>query len=84
MIPRKKKTIEPRAWNNCLPSSPAVGAGGFGSVEEACTQSIRLTNQTRPITENVKRYAEYYDVYRSLYGALKPSFDTVTRLAAQQ
>ena len=59
----------------------AVGAGGFGSVEEACAQSIRLTNQTHPIIENVKRHADYYDVYRSLYGALKPSFDTVTRLA---
>jgi hypothetical protein len=26
----------------------AVGCGGFGSVEEACTQSIQLTNQTTP------------------------------------
>jgi xylulokinase len=60
----------------------AVGAGGFGSVEEACTRSIQLTNQTKPIAENAKRHAEYYKVYRSLYGALKPSFDTVTRLAA--
>jgi xylulokinase len=60
----------------------AVGAGEFGSVEQACSQSIRLTNHTRPIAENVKRYAEYYQVYRSLYSALKPSFDTVTRLAA--
>ena len=60
----------------------AVGAGGFGSVEQACNQSIQLTNHTRPIAENVKRYAEYYQVYRSLYSALKPSFDTVTRLAA--
>ena len=59
-----------------------IGAGGFESVEQACTQSIQLTNQTHPIAANVKRYAEYYQVYRSLYGALKPSFDTVTRLAA--
>ena len=60
----------------------AVGTGGFASVEQACTQSIQLTNHTSPIAENAKRYGEYYDVYRSLYGALKPSFDTVTRLAA--
>ncbi len=60
----------------------AVGAGGFPSVEQACSQSIRLTNQTQPIEENARRYSEYYNVYRSLYGALKPSFDTVTRLAA--
>ncbi len=60
----------------------AVGAGGFASVAEACTQSIQLANHTRPISENTKRYAEYYQVYRSLYSALKPSFDRVTRLAA--
>ena len=60
----------------------AVGAGGFASVEQACTQSIQLANHTLPIAENVKRHAEYYQVYRSLYSALKPSFDTVTRLAA--
>jgi xylulokinase len=60
----------------------AVGCGGFESVEEACSRSIQLTNHTGPIAENVKRYADYYGVYRSLYGALKPSFDTVTRLAA--
>jgi len=60
----------------------AVGTGGFASVEQACAQSIQLANHTRPIEENAKRYADYYEVYRSLYGALKPSFDRVTRLAA--
>jgi xylulokinase len=62
----------------------AVGAGGFSSVEEACAQSIRLTNHTQPNAENVRRYAAYYEVYRSLYGALKPSFDRVTALAAAE
>lgn len=60
----------------------AVGTGGFSSVEQACAQSIQLANQTQPIAENTRRYAEYYEVYRSLYGALKPSFDRVTSLAA--
>lgn len=60
----------------------AVGAGAFGSVEEACTQSIQLNNHTHPIAANAARYADYYEVYRSLYGALKPSFDKVTRLTA--
>lgn len=62
----------------------AVGAGGFSSVEQACTQAIRLTNQTVPIPENVKRYREFYQVYRSLYGALKPSFDRVTEIVERE
>jgi xylulokinase len=61
----------------------AVGAGGFSSVEEACTQSIELTNFTQPVPENAQRYQEFYELYRSLYGALKPSFDRVTRIVAR-
>ena len=58
----------------------AVGAGEFSSVEEACRRSIRLTNHTQPIPDNVRRYQEFYQVYRSLYGALKPGFDRVTEI----
>ncbi|MFN8006250.1 MAG: xylulokinase [Terriglobia bacterium] len=58
----------------------AVGIGHFSTVEEACRQAIQLTNFTHPNRENVSRYQEYYGVYRELYGALKPSFDRVTRI----
>jgi xylulokinase len=58
----------------------AVGAGGFSSLEEACGRSIQLVNHTQPNPENNKRYQEFYEVYQSLYGALKPSFDKVTEL----
>ena len=61
----------------------AVGTGGFPTIEEACQQSIRLTNFTQPISGNVKRYQEYYEIYRSLYSALKPSFDKVTGIVAK-
>jgi len=56
----------------------AVGTGGFHSLEQACQQAIRLANFTEPDPVNVPRYREYYEIYRALYGALKPSFDKVT------
>jgi xylulokinase len=56
----------------------AVGTGGFSSVEEACRSSINLTNFTQPLAANRNSYQEYYGIYRSLYLALKPSFDRVT------
>jgi xylulokinase len=61
----------------------AAGTGGFASVEQACREAISLTNFTQPIPENRKRYREYYEIYRSLYGALKPNFDKVTAVVAK-
>ncbi len=58
----------------------AVGTGGFSSLEQACQQAIRLTNFTAPNPENVPRYQDYYEIYRALYGALKPNFDRVTEV----
>lgn len=60
----------------------AVGTGEFESVEQACSQAISLTNFTQPIGENRDRYREYYEIYRSLYQALKLSFDKVTTIVA--
>src|SRR5262249_19607003 len=61
----------------------AVGTGAFSSVEQACTNSISLTNFTQPIAANRNAYQQYYDIYRSLYGALKPSFDKVTAVVSK-
>ena len=52
-----------------------VGAQVYPTIEEACDRTIRITQRVEPIPENVARYAECYAVYRSLYPALKPSFD---------
>jgi xylulokinase len=60
----------------------SVGCGVFPSVAEACRQAISLTNFTEPIAENQRRYQEYYQIYRALYGALKPQFDRVTDIVA--
>lgn len=51
-----------------------VGAGIFASVEEAVTQTVRVTDRTLPIPANVQRYQDLYLVYRSLYPALQPTF----------
>ena len=58
----------------------AVGVGHYDSVESACDQCVRNVSQLDPIESNVKRYAEGKALYRSLYPALKPSFDMAAGL----
>ena len=59
-----------------------VGVGVYSTVEEACEATIRVVTSTEPKSEDVDLYDAYYPVYRSLYGALKPSFDTVAQVVA--
>jgi xylulokinase len=58
----------------------AVGVGHYDSVESACDQCVRLVSRLDPIESNVKRYAEAKPLFRSLYPALKPSFDMAAGL----
>ncbi|MGB8648503.1 MAG: xylulokinase [Anaerolineae bacterium] len=57
-----------------------VGAQVFASVEEAVAQTIRVTDCTLPIPENVRRYEQFYELYRSLYPALQPIFKVEAEL----
>jgi len=57
-----------------------VGTGIYGSVEEACEGTIRITSRLLPQKGNVKRYNEYYEVYRSLYPILKNSFSKISKI----
>lgn len=57
-----------------------VGTGVYKSVEEACESTIHITGTTEPIKENVKRYEEYYKIYRSLYHKLKDEFVNISKL----
>jgi xylulokinase len=59
-----------------------VGAGVYSSVEEACEATICVVTSTEPQPEHMELYDAYYPVYRSLYGALKPAFDTVAQVVA--
>ena len=52
----------------------AVGAGEFAGVEEACGALLKVADVTAPVTENVKRYQDYYSTYKELYPALKTLF----------
>ncbi|MBM3213430.1 xylulokinase [Candidatus Poribacteria bacterium] len=60
-----------------------VGAGVYESCEAAADALVRKQTETTPVAENVRRYEDYYGVYRALYPALKPSFDVVSRLVEQ-
>jgi xylulokinase len=50
-----------------------VGAGAFGSVEEACAATIHITGRTAP-GANGPVYEEMYPLYRELYPALRGVF----------
>ena len=57
-----------------------VGARVWPDVDAACDAAIQIVDRVSPQPENVARYAEFYGVYRRLYGALKPIFDRLTTL----
>jgi xylulokinase len=54
----------------------ATGSGVFRSIESACDKTIRITGSTSP-GKNQKVYESLYPLYRELYPALKPTFDSV-------
>lgn len=57
-----------------------VGAGVWPDVDTACDATIQIVDRVAPRPEQVKTYDAFYPVYRGLYGALKPSFDTLASL----
>lgn len=60
----------------CLGSAvlAAVGAGIYDTIEQAVKQMVRPGMSYRPREEQSGRYQEQYQVYKSLYGCLKPVF----------
>ena len=69
---------ESTAYGACLLAG--VGTGVYASVPEACATTVKVVDRTEPITENQSRYNEYYPIYHSLYGALKPEFERVAAI----
>ena len=51
-----------------------VGVGLYPSVQEACQAMIQLNPAQEPIPENVPQYEAFYQVYKSLYPALKENY----------
>jgi sugar (pentulose or hexulose) kinase len=50
----------------------AVGAGCFGSCEEAAAAMVRVADRIEPNEENIGRYNCLYSLYGQLYPALRP------------
>ena len=57
-----------------------VGAGLYPSVQEACARMIRLNPPQQPNPVDSARYEPYYQLYCTLYPALKPAFQTLAML----
>ncbi len=51
-----------------------VGAGLYSSVQEACAKMVQSNPEQGPIEENAAKYEASYQVYRSIYPALKENF----------
>ena len=56
-----------------------VGAGLYASVEEACDQLIRVTDESMP-SESASIYPDYYERYKALYPVLKDEFSSISAL----
>jgi xylulokinase len=57
-----------------------VGAGLYGSVQEACRAMIKVNPAQAPIPENVPAYAKVYELFRKLYIANKDLFKDLSAL----
>lgn len=60
-----------------------VGTGIYPSVADACRSVIKVATTTKSDPAAKKTYDGYYSVYQSLYKALKPNFDSVSKLAGE-
>ncbi len=55
-----------------------VGAGTWGSVDEACRAVIRVAERTEPDPQNVEVLERNYQAYSQLYAALRPAMNIIT------
>jgi xylulokinase len=58
----------------------AVGAGLYGSVEEACDATISVRDKVDPDPAASRLYEKYYSVYRNLYPDLQAHFRHVSEI----
>ena len=60
-----------------------VGTGVWGSVEEACEQTIKVVSETPVNPAEAAIYERYYPVYQKLYASLKDDFDTISAIVQE-
>ena len=58
----------------------AVGAGIYSSVPEACDAVIHTANVQDPSEKNIPEYEKYYQLYRTIYPALRDRFAALAAL----
>lgn len=59
-----------------------VGTGEYGSAIEVCRVAVKEAARKEPQPEAVEFYEKRYQLYRSLYPALKPAFQSIAGLDA--
>lgn len=57
-----------------------VGAGLYPNVQEACRGMIQTNPAQQPDAQASEQYERFYQVYQSLYPALRESFQTLSKL----
>lgn len=57
-----------------------VGAGLYPNVQEACREMIQTNPAQQPDAQASEQYERFYQVYQSLYPALRESFQRLSKL----
>lgn len=57
-----------------------TGVGIYSSVQDGCNAVIKTNPPQNPIKENSAEYEKFYNIYRSLYPALKDSYKELSKL----
>jgi xylulokinase len=57
-----------------------VGVGKFANVSEAVDQCVVIAGRTEPNLTTAAQYQKVYDIYRGLYGQLRPSMHALASL----
>ena len=57
-----------------------VGTGAYASVPEACRAIVTADKICQPEADAVPKYEQYYQLYRSIYPALKTQFSELAAL----
>jgi xylulokinase len=57
-----------------------VGVGKFANVSEAVDQCVAIAGRTEPNLTTAAQYQMVYDIYRGLYGVLRPSMHALASL----
>ncbi len=58
----------------------AVGASAWKTVDEACAATIKIKARIEPDLESTENLNRNYEIYRTLYSALRPAADILTKI----